>query len=41
MDRSNSILRYLKRKYSEKGEENNTSGSGVDSNITTNDNEYL
>jgi len=33
MDRSNSILRYLKRKQSKKGGENNTNGSGVGSNI--------
>ena len=33
MDRSNSILRYLKRKQSEKGGENNANGSGVGSNI--------
>ena len=33
MDRFNSILRYLKRKESEKDRENNASGSGVGSNI--------
>ena len=33
MDRFNSILRYLKRKKSEKDRENKTSGSGVGSNI--------
>ena len=33
MDRSNSILQYLKRKQLEKGEENNASGSGIGSNI--------
>ena len=36
MDRSNSILKYLKRKYHEQGEENNTSGSGVGSNVNEN-----
>ena len=33
MDRSNSILRYLKRKQSQDGGENNANGSGVGSNI--------
>jgi len=36
MDQSNSILRYLKRNHPEKGEENNTSGSGIGSNINEN-----
>ena len=36
MDRSNSILRYLKRKHLEKREKNNTSDSGVGSNINEN-----